>query len=65
MPTITWRKDGRVISSSAKYNIRDYNKRLTIKDVVSSDQGVYSCHVNNPKSAGAGTRSASLTVYGK
>lgn len=65
MPTITWKKNGQVISSNNKYEIEDYNKRMTVKNIQSSDQGTYSCHVSNPKSAGAGTRTATLVVQGE
>ncbi|KAK3726626.1 hypothetical protein QZH41_012276 [Actinostola sp. cb2023] len=63
MPTTTWKKDGQVISSNSKYDLMDHNKRLKVKSIQSNDQGTYSCHVSNPKSVGAGTRTATLVVY--
>lgn len=65
MPSISWKKNGQTLSSSSKYDIKDNNRRLVVKNPIKTDTGVYSCFVTNPRSAGAGHRSANLTVNGK
>ena len=65
MPSITWKKGGVILSNNAKFDIKDNDRRLVVNNPVKGDTATYSCSVSNPKSVGAGQRSANLTVYGE
>ena len=64
MPTIKWRKvGGSEIQSNSKYVIKDYGKRLTIKNLIKSDTGKYQCTFTRAKSTTF--PEAELKVVGK
>ena len=64
MPTVTWRRSGQEIVSSSKFQFSGNKRRLTVTNPIKADEGVYECHVSNPRSAQAGTRRANLTIIG-
>lgn len=64
MPSISWRKAGRVISQSAKFSFDTFKKRLTVHNPAVSDEGVYECRVTNSRNVFK-TKSANLTIIGK
>lgn len=64
MPSISWRKAGKVISQSAKFSFDTFKKRLTVHNPAVSDEGVYECRVTNSKNVFK-TKSANLTIIGK
>ena len=63
---IIWRKNGIDINVSqfaSRVVISDSNRRLTIRDLVDGDSGVYQCHaVNN---MGSDTITVKLKVFGE
>ena len=46
-PTISWTKDGSLISSNSRISLSDNNKQLTITNVSRTDSGEYRCVANN------------------
>ena len=62
MPEISWRKNGRTLQTGAKYVIKDFNKRLTVRELNEADNGQYQCAIT--RAAVKSVSEATLTVIG-
>lgn len=61
-PTLTWIKDGQLLSLHRNLLLDGKETRLQLPDVAPSDAGLYSCVASNQ--AGSSTKSFNLTVLG-
>ena len=46
-PAITWKRNGKILSSSPRVYISPDKKRLQIFSMKTEDSGTYSCHASN------------------
>ncbi|XP_077336171.1 neural cell adhesion molecule 2 isoform X3 [Lithobates pipiens] len=60
-PHITWHRNGRMIEENEKYLLRDDNTELTIKNIINSDAGSYTCRATNK--AGVTEKQSFLQVF--
>ncbi|XP_040194751.1 neural cell adhesion molecule 2 isoform X2 [Rana temporaria] len=60
-PYITWHRNGRMIEENEKYLLRDDNTELTIKNIINSDAGSYTCRATNK--AGVTEKQSFLQVF--
>ena len=62
-PAVSWRKDGRHISTSShRYRYGNFHTELIIEDVQPSDEAAYTCHGTND--VGTSRQSIFLDVQG-
>ncbi|XP_071105289.1 neuroglian-like [Haliotis cracherodii] len=47
LPTITWRKGGKIITASEKYQFDKNNRKLKVLKLVEEDEGIYTCFGQN------------------
>lgn len=45
MPKITWKKNGILLNNGAKYVIKNFGKRLTVRYLDTTDSGKYQCDI--------------------
>ncbi|KAG8450289.1 hypothetical protein GDO86_002804, partial [Hymenochirus boettgeri] len=46
-PYITWHRNGRLVEENDKYDLKEDNTELTIRNIVNSDAGMYTCRASN------------------
>ncbi|XP_072288309.1 neural cell adhesion molecule 2 isoform X7 [Pyxicephalus adspersus] len=60
-PYITWHRNGRMIEENEKYLLREDNTELTIRNIINSDAGSYTCRATNK--AGVTEKQSFLQVF--
>lgn len=60
-PHITWHRNGRMIEENEKYLLKDDNTELTIRNIINSDAGSYTCRATNK--AGVTEKQSFLQVF--
>ncbi|OCT93870.1 neural cell adhesion molecule 2 isoform X1 [Xenopus laevis] len=60
-PYITWHRHGKLVEENEKYDLGDDNTELTVKNIISSDSGLYICRATNK--AGFTEKQSFLQVF--
>uniref|UniRef100_F6W155 Neural cell adhesion molecule 2 n=1 Tax=Xenopus tropicalis TaxID=8364 RepID=F6W155_XENTR len=60
-PYITWHRNGKLVEENEKYDLREDNTELTVKNIISTDSGLYVCRATNK--AGFTEKQSFLQVF--
>ncbi|XP_044143507.1 neural cell adhesion molecule 2 isoform X2 [Bufo gargarizans] len=60
-PYISWHRNGKMLEENDKYSVREDNTELTIKNIINSDAGSYTCRATNK--AGFTEKQSFLQVF--